>query len=198
MFPHENQLLIHFAKIVSKFDPDVLVGWDVQVASLGYLAERASFLGIGLLNMISRVPLDSKVFSGDSGLIDERMPENAPTEPLMFESVQTGDAIIEDEWGRTHASGLHVGGRIVLNVWRLVRGEVKHNMYTVEAVAEVVLRRKIPSFQHKVLTKWFSSGPGRARYRCLEYTIERAKLNVEIINQLDLVFLCHNTILWFS
>ncbi|KAI6684892.1 hypothetical protein NL676_030805 [Syzygium grande] len=187
VFPHENQLLIHFAKIVSKFDPDVLVGWDVQVASLGYLAERASFLGIGLLNMISRVPLDSKVFSGDSGLIDEGMPENAPTEPLMFESVQTRDAIIEDEWGRTHASGLHVGGRIVLNVWRLVRGEVKHNTYTVEAVAEVVLRRKIPSFQHKVLTKWFSSGPGRARYRCLEYTIERAKLNVEIINQLDLV-----------
>ncbi|XP_056166139.1 DNA polymerase zeta catalytic subunit isoform X2 [Syzygium oleosum] len=187
VFPQEKQLLIHFAKIVSKFDPDVLVGWDVQVASLGYLAERASFLGIGLLNMISRVPSDSKVFSGDSGLIDEGMPENAPTEPLMFKSVQTGDAIIEDEWGRTHASGLHVGGRIVLNVWRLVRGEVKHNMYTVEAVAEVVLRRKIPSFQHKVLTKWFSSGPGRARYRCLEYTIERAKLNVEIINQLDLV-----------
>ncbi|XP_048136376.1 DNA polymerase zeta catalytic subunit isoform X2 [Rhodamnia argentea] len=187
VFPQENQLLTHFAKIVSKLDSDILVGWDVQGASLGYLAERASYLGIGLLNMISRVPSDSKVFSGDSELIDEGMPENAPTEPLMFDSVQTGGAVIEDEWGRTHASGLHVGGRIVLNVWRLVRGEVKHNMYTVEAIAEVVLRRKIPSFQHKVLTKWFSSGPGRARYRCLEYMIERAKLNVEIINQLDLV-----------
>lgn len=187
VFPQENQLLIHFAKIVSKFDPDILVGWDVQSGSLGYLAERASYLGIGLLNMISRVPSDSKALSGESGLTDEGIAENAPTEPLMFDSVRTGDAIIEDEWGRTHASGLHVGGRIVLNVWRLVRGEVKHNMYTVEAVAGVVLRRKIPSFQHSILTKWFSSGPGRARYRCLEYMIERAKLNVEIINQLDLV-----------
>lgn len=198
MFPQENHLLIHFAKIVSKFDPDILVGWDVQGASLGYLAERASYLGIGLLNMISRVPSDNKVFSGDSELIDEGIAENAPTEPLMLDSVQTRDAIIEDEWGRTHASGLHVGGRIVLNVWRLVRGEVKHNMYTVEAVAEVVLRRKIPSFEPKVLTKWFSSGPGRARYRCLEYMIERVKLNVEIINQLDLVFLCTNTIFWLN
>jgi DNA polymerase zeta len=96
-------------------------------------------------------------------------------------------SIIEDEWGRTHASGVHVGGRIVLNLWRLIRGEVKLNLYSVEAVAEAVLRRKVPLLNHKVLTKWFSSGPGKARYQCIKYVMDRAKLNLEILNQLDMV-----------
>ncbi|KAL3843955.1 hypothetical protein ACJIZ3_001358 [Penstemon smallii] len=97
------------------------------------------------------------------------------------------NSIIEDEWGRTHASGVHVGGRIVLNIWRLMRNEVKLNMYTAEAVAETVLRRKIPSLPWKVLAKWFESGPGRARYRSIQYILERAKLNLHIMNQLDMI-----------
>ena len=55
------------------------------------------------------------------------------------------------------------------------------------AVAEAVLRRKIPFFHNKVLTRWFSGGPGRARYRCIKYVVERTKLNLEILNQLDMV-----------
>ncbi|URD83627.1 DNA polymerase [Musa troglodytarum] len=59
-------------------------------------------------------------------------------------------AVVQDEWGRTHSSGIHVGGRIVLNVWRLMRSEVKLNIYSIEAVAEEVLRRKIPSIPYKI------------------------------------------------
>lgn len=177
----------HFIKFVCSLDPDILMGWDVQGGSLGFLAERASYLGIGLLNSISRTPCETKIAAGDSeipenGLLDNVIPESVIADPVVLE-----DAIIEDEWGRTHGSGVHVSGRIVLNVWRLMRGEVKLNMYTIEAVADAVLRRKIPYISHKVLSRWFSSGPERARYRCLEYAKERAKLNLEILNQLDMV-----------
>ena len=68
-----------------------------------------------------------------------------------------------------------------------MRGEVELNMYTIEAAVEAVLRLKIPSFRHKVLTKWFSSGLGQGRFRCVEYFIERSRLNLEIMNQLDMV-----------
>lgn len=177
----------HFIKFVCSLDPDILMGWDVQGGSLGFLAERASYLGIGLLNSISRTPCETKIAAGDSeipekGVLDNVIPDSVIADPVALE-----DAIIEDEWGRTHGSGVHVGGRIVLNVWRLMRGELKLNMYTIEAVAEAVLRRKIPYISYKVLTRWFSSGPDRARYRCIEYVIERAKLNLEILNQLDMV-----------
>nr|KYP71224.1 DNA polymerase zeta catalytic subunit [Cajanus cajan] len=162
VFTDEKLLLKEFIKIVSSSDPDILMGWDIQGSSLGYLAERASHLEKDILELDIH----------DTPNLDCCVPENS---------------IIEDEWGRTHASGVHVGGRIVLNVWRLIRGEVKLNLYSVEAVAEAVLRQKIPSFHQKVLTKWFSSGPGRARYRCIKYVTERVKLNLEILNQLDMV-----------
>lgn len=183
----EKHLYNHFMKIICSFDPDILMGWDVQGGSLGFLAERASYLGIGLLNIISRTPSETKIVARDFEIPEKGLSEDLLPETVIADRALVEDAIIEDEWGRTHASGVHVGGRVVLNIWRLMRGEIKLNMYTVEAVAEAVLRRKIPSIHYKVLTKWFFSGPGRARYRCIEYVIERAKLNLEIMNQIDMI-----------
>lgn len=187
VFTDEKLLLKEFIKIVSSSDPDILMGWDIQGSSLGFLAERASHLGLGLLNNVSRTPSESLIASEDSKTYEKDILELDIHDTPSRDCCVPENSIIEDEWGRTHASGVHIGGRIVLNAWRLIRGEVKLNLYSVEAVAESVLRRKIPSFHHKVLTKWFSSGPGRARYRCIKYVIERAKLNLEIINQLDMV-----------
>ncbi|KAG8363827.1 hypothetical protein BUALT_Bualt19G0062700 [Buddleja alternifolia] len=187
VFTEELQLLDHFTKVIRACDPDVLMGWDVQSGSLGFLAERASHLGLGLLNNISRTPSETNVASGNSGASEKEMVKEIFSESVTVEAVNLEKSIIEDEWGRTHASGVHVGGRIVLNIWRLMRNEVKLNMYSAEAVAETVLRRKIPCIPWKVLTKWFSSGSGRARYRSIDYTLERAKLNLQIMNQLDMI-----------
>ncbi|PHT98415.1 DNA polymerase zeta catalytic subunit [Capsicum chinense] len=184
-FSEERQVFFHFIKMIKSFDPDIFMGWDIQGGSLGFLAERAAYLGIGLLNKISRTPSEGNIASRDSegGKLSDIFSDAVAADPMSHEDA----AIIDDEWGRTHASGVHVGGRIVLNIWRLMRGEVKLNLYTLEAVAEAVLRRKIPYIPNKVLTNWFLSGPGRARYRCIEYFLERAKLNLQIMNQLDVV-----------
>lgn len=186
-FPDEEHLFGYFAKIVCSFDPDVLMGWDVQVGSLGFLAQRAAHLGIGLLNNISRTPSQSSITSRDFSSSGKDRPNDMASNAVTADSVPLEDTIIEDEWGRTHASGVHVSGRIVLNIWRLMRNEVKLNMYTIESVADAVLRKKVPSIPSKVLTKWFSSGPGCARYRCMDYVLERAKLNLQIMNQLDMI-----------
>ncbi|EYU26433.1 hypothetical protein MIMGU_mgv1a0195131mg, partial [Erythranthe guttata] len=186
VFTEELQLFNHFTKVIHASDPDVLMGWDVQSGSLGFLAERAAHLGIGLLNNISRTPSKKKVASGDSGTSEKETMKGIFSESVTTEAVPL-ENIIDDEWGRTHASGLHVGGRIVLNIWRLMRNEVKLNMYTVEAVTEAVLRRKIPYIPWEVLTEWFSSGPGRARYKSIDYILERAKLNLQIMDQLDMI-----------
>ncbi|KAL0387485.1 UNVERIFIED_CONTAM: DNA polymerase zeta catalytic subunit [Sesamum radiatum] len=187
VFTEELQLFNHFTKVVRASDPDVLMGWDIQSSSLGFLAERAAHIGVGLLNNISRTPSQINVASGDFRASQKETVKEIFSESVTADAVHLENTIIEDEWGRTHASGVHVGGRIVLNVWRLMRNEVKLNMYTVEAVAETVLRRKFPYIPPKVLTKWFSSGPGRARYRSIGYTLERAKLNLQIMNQLDMI-----------
>jgi hypothetical protein len=47
--------------LVAEADPDFLVGWEVQMASLGYLLERAQHLGLsGLLRRLSRVRASSR------------------------------------------------------------------------------------------------------------------------------------------
>ncbi|CAG7903832.1 unnamed protein product [Brassica rapa] len=178
VFLEERQLFSYFIETVCKWDPDIFVGWDIQGGSLGFLAERAAQLGIRFLNNISRTPSPTTKNDSDNSL---------QPDPLVAGPDQVEEVVIEDEWGRTHASGVHVGGRIVLNAWRLIRGEVKLNMYTIEAVSEAVLRRKIPSIPYEVLTQWFSSGPAGARYRCIEYVIRRANLTLEIMNQLDMI-----------
>ncbi|KAJ0979746.1 hypothetical protein J5N97_015220 [Dioscorea zingiberensis] len=186
-FSEEKCLLSNLLKIISSYDPDILMGWEIQNSSLGYLAERASNLGINLLKSLSRTPShESELRSRRPVKPQEELPDAKPPDTLVANTI-IQDTIIEDEWGATHASGIHVGGRIVLNIWRLMRSEVKLNIYTAEAVAEEVLRRKVPSISCRVLYKWFLSGPDQARYRCIGYVVERAKLNNQIMNQLDMI-----------
>ncbi|ANM57914.1 recovery protein 3 [Arabidopsis thaliana] len=184
VFLEERQLFRYFIETLCKWDPDVLLGWDIQGGSIGFLAERAAQLGIRFLNNISRTPSPTTTNNSDN---KRKLGNNLLPDPLVANPAQVEEVVIEDEWGRTHASGVHVGGRIVLNAWRLIRGEVKLNMYTIEAVSEAVLRQKVPSIPYKVLTEWFSSGPAGARYRCIEYVIRRANLNLEIMSQLDMI-----------
>ncbi|KAK7337811.1 hypothetical protein VNO77_18398 [Canavalia gladiata] len=155
VFTDEKHLLKEFMKIVSSSDPDILMGWDIQGSSIGFLAERASHIGLGLLNNLSRTPSESWIASEGTKTSEKDILEVDIHDTPNLDCCVQENSIIEDEWGRTHASGVHV-----LNIWRLIRGEVKLNLYSVEAVAETVLRWKIPSFHHKVMTKWFSSGPG--------------------------------------
>ncbi|KAL0801003.1 hypothetical protein Bca101_056179 [Brassica carinata] len=184
VFLEEKQLFSYFIETVRRWDPDILVGWDIQGGSLGFLAERAAQLGIRFLNNISRTPSPTARNDSDN---TRNLGNSLQPDPLVAGPDHVEEVVIEDEWGRTHASGVHVGGRIVLNAWRLIRGEVKLNMYTIEAVSEAVLRQKIPSIPYEVLTQWFSSGPAGARYRCIEYVMRRANLTLEIMSQLDMI-----------
>jgi hypothetical protein len=93
VFGSEAALLDAFVDAVQCLDPDILLGFEVQRASLGYLCDRAAALGRPrLLRALSRLP-------GEAGPGEGRA----------------------DEYGWQHASGIHVAGRIVLNVWRLMR-----------------------------------------------------------------------------
>ncbi|MQM19565.1 hypothetical protein Taro_052570 [Colocasia esculenta] len=187
IFPEERGLFDYLVKMIGLFDPDILLGWEIQGSSIGFLAERAAHLGIRLLKSISRTPAVESKHETKASLSPEKEVTNEFASERVSDSIVLEDAIIEDEWGRNHASGIHVGGRIVLNVWRLMRSELKLSMYSIEAVAEEVLRHKIPCIPVRTLNKWFLSGSQRARFRCIEYVLERANLNLQIMNQLDMI-----------
>ena len=93
-FPSELALLDAVVVAIRSLDPDILMGFEVQKDSVGYLSDRAAavYERPHFLREVSRLPEESSVKEGQG-----------------------------DEYGWQHASGLHVAGRIVLNVWRLMR-----------------------------------------------------------------------------
>ncbi len=73
-----------------------------------------------------------------------------------------------DEYGASHSSGIHITGRILLNMWRILRGEIKLNIYTFESCVAALLHLRVPHITSQQLTQWFSSGPGgKTRTRTL-------------------------------
>ncbi|KAJ6660281.1 hypothetical protein lerEdw1_017981 [Lerista edwardsae] len=84
----------------ARYDPDILLGYEVQMHSWGYLLQRAAALDVDLCQMISRVPDDKK----ENRFAQER-----------------------DEYGSDTMSEINIVGRVVLNVWRIMRNELEED-----------------------------------------------------------------------
>ena len=54
----EQNLFDKLVHLVREVDPDILVGYEIQMSSWGYLNERAAHLGFNLIGHISRVPCE--------------------------------------------------------------------------------------------------------------------------------------------
>ena len=56
MFRSERALLEAFIGATQALDPDIILGFEVQKGSLGYLADRAATMDLPLLKLVSRTP----------------------------------------------------------------------------------------------------------------------------------------------
>ena len=91
------------------------------------------------------------------------------------------------EYGALHASGIHCTGRIVLNVWRILRSELKLNIYTFESCVAAVLQLRTPHVQPHVLTQWFNAGPAG-----LHMSHSVPALTLTIILSVHHLHVCHH------
>ena len=58
---------------------------------------------------------------------------------------------------------MSVAGRIVLNVWRLMRSEVAFYSYTFENMMYHVLHERVPKVELATLTRWWTHKAGHFR-----------------------------------
>ena len=159
----EHSLIQAFVNLVRTRDPDLIVGWEVQRSSLGFILKRAS-----------------QIFEEDFHL-DRELSRLFPTQP--------GDARhYNDEWGAKTGSDIHLVGREVFNVWRLMRGELTLSSYTLQNVAWETLRKRIPFFKPPVLHYWLTrcTQPA-ARERALEHGVRIASYTLRILEHLDFI-----------
>ncbi|CAH1777995.1 unnamed protein product [Owenia fusiformis] len=84
-------------------------------------------------------------------------------------------------------SEIHIAGRVVINLWRILRHEVTLNVYTFENVAYHVLHQREPLFSFKQLSTWYKQPAHKNRWRVIEFYLTRVNGNLAIMKQLDLI-----------
>ncbi|KAI9021443.1 hypothetical protein CLU79DRAFT_753335 [Phycomyces nitens] len=136
---------------VRQYDPDILVGYELNNSSWGYLIERAAENGMNLVNELSRVQQESNVIARDS-------------------------------WGYKKSSVFRVTGRHMINVWRLMKGELSFTSYTFESIAFHLLHIRTPYYSNQTLTSWNKRYLPILKYRLYRYYLDRVKMNLDILD----------------
>ncbi|KAF8795397.1 DNA polymerase zeta catalytic subunit like protein [Argiope bruennichi] len=156
----EKLLFEKLTSVVKEWDPDLLIGYEIQMASWGYLIERARFLKINLISMLSRFCSEKK-----ENKLDQVREENVVD--------QTADI-----------DRISIPGRIVLNVWRLMRKEITLNVYTFENVYYHVLHKRTPKYSFHDLSQWYC---GHQKETIVRYYVIRILGTIQILDKLDLI-----------
>ncbi|KAH8372951.1 hypothetical protein KR009_008781 [Drosophila setifemur] len=153
----EAEALEALLALCGRWDADIYAGYEIEMASWGYVIERAKYLCFNIAPLLSRVPTQ-KV----RDFVDE-------------DREQFTDLDVE----------MKICGRILLDVWRLMRSEIALTSYTFENVMYHILHRRCPWHSAKSLSEWFASPC--TRWIVMEYHLERVRGTLALLDQLDLL-----------
>ncbi|KAF3917252.1 hypothetical protein AA313_de0201418 [Arthrobotrys entomopaga] len=156
----ELDLLLSLVRVVRELDPDIITGYEVHNSSWGYLIERARLkYDFNFCDELSRVRVQSHGRFGKEA----------------------------DRWGFTHTSSIRITGRHLINIWRVMRGELNLLQYTMENVAFHLLHRRIPHYSYKDLTKWYINEKSNELTRLFRYYVSRVRIDLELLDAQELV-----------
>lgn len=161
----EIDLLQELVSLVRKWDPDIFAGYEIETASWGYVIQRGQFVGLSLIPLLSRVPSQKPDKNLNNGSQEEFQPNAA--------------------YGVEYESHIKLHGRILLDVWRLLRGEIALTSYSFENIMYHVLHRRYALKSYKDLTSIW--GTPISRWIVVQYYLERVQGTLDILNQLDLI-----------
>ncbi|KAM7367565.1 hypothetical protein PAMP_013853 [Pampus punctatissimus] len=189
----EKMLFQELVAIMKRFDPDILVGYEVQMRSWGYLLQRAAALRVDLCQQLSRVPGDSK---------------------------ENRFAADRDEYGADTMTEINIIGRITLNLWRVMKTEAGWcfycclpvlafmdyvfvvtfikaypsstaaatlNNYSFENVAFHVLHQRFPLYSPRTLSDWFDHNTHLYRWKMVDHYVSRVRGTMQLLQQHDII-----------
>lgn len=76
-------------------------------------------------------------------------------------------------------------GRIVLDVWRIMRHEIALQSYTFESIVYHILHRRVPMYAFKDLSFWWDHRSNLYRHRVVRYYLQRVDTILELFDKLD-------------
>ncbi|EFN82226.1 DNA polymerase zeta catalytic subunit [Harpegnathos saltator] len=156
----EQDVFNNLVKLIEQHNPDVLIGWEVESLSWGYVFQRASHLALnGFPLRISKVPY-------------VQIPSNK-FDARMFE--------------KDDMSEIKVPGRNILDVWRIMRHEAALLTYTFENVMHHVLHERIPCPSFRTLSTWWKHESMTMKCRVIHHYIIRVRGTLKILSHLDVI-----------
>jgi DNA polymerase zeta len=187
----ELELLNRVTDIIVEFDPDILVGWEIQSASWGYCDARGKTYGMSTVSDRFWVLMTSQGYD---------FPELISRAPGKRQSSTT-----VDNWGVTHTSTFKVIGRYVLNVWRVMRSEHSLEIYTFENTVFHILHKRyasgprnwncrgltslhrVPRYSQEILTRWYRQGDPVHTSRMMRYMLDRTVMVLRVLDASETV-----------
>lgn len=163
----ERELLMSLVRLVRQWDPDIFAGYEIEMSSWGYVIQRSQAIGVDLVPLISRVPTQ-KV---------SKFKPKCSDQHDGFDDDERHAAEFETEF--------KLYGRILLDVWRLLRSEINLSSYSFENIMYHVMHRRFPLYAKTKLTQLWSHA--LHRWIVVDYYLARAKGTLEILSQLDLI-----------
>lgn len=159
----EADLFESLIQWIGATDPDLLLGFETQKASWGYLAQRYGVLYPG------------HSFSHRIG----RLVYQPPAPPQ--------DGAPHTPFTDKRDTGVEVPGRVVFNLWRLLRSEIKLPIYTYEHCVRAVLGRTEPKVRAEDLTRLLGSAWAGARARARDHVAHRGRSALQLVDRTALV-----------
>lgn len=144
--------------LILLFDPDILSGFEVHMSSWGYIVDRCA--KIHKFNILEEI---SRVAS-------------------------KGKSKSKDVWGYSHASGISITGRYMLNIWRIMKSSYSLTQFSVENLTNHILHYRLPHFTYPFLTSLWSPKSGVTKLKTLiSYWMKRVELNVLLLKKDDFI-----------
>ncbi|KAM7535525.1 hypothetical protein Aperf_G00000090701 [Anoplocephala perfoliata] len=205
----EVDLLNWIVYLIQNFDPDILIGYDVERRSWNYAVQRAAKIGrVEFQRDISRLaperlqcPVCAECLSVCSRL---RSGDHFVTSQLSTASCSCpGCVVVAGEYrsrrsaasaawpcepgrGRSDAP-FACPGRLVFSLWHLLKHELSLHEYSFETVALHVLKKRIPRFTEGQLSDWMDDAHIPTRWQSLNYIVTCSEINLALLKKLDLV-----------
>ncbi|OQR73804.1 DNA polymerase zeta catalytic subunit-like [Tropilaelaps mercedesae] len=166
----ELNLLVKFAEQLAKWDPDIILGYETDTLSWGFLIDRCLALQMNPKLLLSRVA--AEVSTDESTHSRWRASELPP------------DVKFESEKERYFESWEYrLTGRVLLNVWRILRKEVALTGYSFENVYFHILHRRVAKVAWATLKEWYEDE--FLISRCLSYYVKRCVGCLEMLGRLE-------------
>ena len=246
----EIQLVECLLESIREHDPDILIGFEIETASWGYLMARGHAIGIDCSKTFSRLKLGKTAeyerqagkscyttelkkkyddlattsaktlshnkntvkFKSNNYLRRNGINFEAPNVKKLWEKFdvlrnadephdgqsqgqsqeQDGynfERELENFFSLSYVSPCYMNftGRIMLNVWRLLRKEIALTSYSFENVYFRVMNRRVPYYSYNQLCQWFSSKSNLLRGRVFEYFSLRVRGCIELLEKMDVI-----------